>query len=335
MNMRKWLDDIKASREKKAMPILSFPSVQLLGVSVRELTSSSELQAKGMKMLADRYDTLASVSMMDLSVEAEAFGAKIRFTDSEVPTVVGSVVNDPADAEALEVPKTSAARCPVYIDTIRRARTMITDRPIFAGTIGPFSLAGRLMDVSEAMINCYDEPEMVHTVLAKVTDFLINYINEYKACGANGVIMAEPLAGMLSAELAEEFSGRFVKKIADAVQSDEFIIIYHNCGNNIRLIEDSLLATGAAAFHFGNAVPLRDMLEGAPSDTVIMGNVDPAGCIKDGSPEYVKSETKRILTECSAYPNFVISSGCDIPPSTDLANIDAFFGAVDEFYKAE
>ena len=43
----------------------------------------------------------------------------------------------------------------------------ISDRPVLAGCIGPFSLAGRLMDVSEIMILCYEEPELVHAVLGK------------------------------------------------------------------------------------------------------------------------------------------------------------------------
>ena len=58
------------------MPILSFPSISLLNITVKELISDSNLQADGMKAVADACDTLASVSMMDLSVEAEAFGAK-------------------------------------------------------------------------------------------------------------------------------------------------------------------------------------------------------------------------------------------------------------------
>ncbi|MBS7172993.1 uroporphyrinogen decarboxylase family protein [Blautia caecimuris] len=32
------------------------------------------------------------------------------------------------------------------------------------------------------------------------------------------------------------------------------------------------------------------------------------------------------------YPNFVISSGCDIPPAAPLENIQAFFDAVKEYY---
>ena len=332
MNMKYWLEEIKNSQRKKAMPILSFPCVSLMGISVKELTSNSELQAKGMKMIADRHDTLASVSMMDLSVEAEAFGAEVRFSDDEVPTIVGALVTSPEEAEALQIPSVSAGRCAQYVDAIKKAKALITDRPVFAGVIGPFSLAGRLMDVSEAMVNCYTEPEMVHATLEKVTEFLISYIMEYKKAGANGVVMAEPLAGMLSPSLAEEFSEPYVKKIVDAVQDDEFLLVYHNCGDNILLMSESILRTGAAAYHFGNSVKMADMLAKIPQDIIVMGNVDPASQIRNGSVESVKAATKEILSACALYPNFVISSGCDIPPASPWENIDAFFEAVEEFY---
>lgn len=332
MNMKQWLEEVKASQTKKPMPILSFPCVSLLNVSVKELTSSSDLQSKGMKMIADKYDTLASVSMMDLSVEAEAFGANVRFSDDEVPTITGALVTDHEEAKRLVVPSVSSGRCSIYLDAIKKAKELITDRPVFAGVIGPFSLAGRLMDVTEAMVNCYVEPDMVHDVLDKAAEFLISYIKEYKKMGANGVVMAEPLAGMLSPALSAEFSGEYVKKIVDAVQDDEFIVIYHNCGDNVLLMVDSILETGAAAYHFGNSIKMIDMLAKVPNNLVVMGNVDPAGQIKEGTPESVKEATLNIMNECCSYVNFVISSGCDIPPASPWDNIDAFFNAINEFY---
>lgn len=333
MNMKKWLEELKCSKHKKAMPILSFPAVSLMGISVRELISSSDLQAKAMKTVADRVPSLASVSLMDLSLEAEAFGAEIIVTDDEVPTVSGAVVTTPEEAEALAVPDVRDARCGIYIDALKKATELITDRPVFAGVIGPFSLAGRLMDVSEAMVNCYVEPEMVHVTLAKVTEFLIKYINEYKNAGANGVVMAEPLAGMLSPQLADEFSSKYVKEIADAVKSDDFLFIYHNCGDNTILMIDSILSTGSDVYHFGDSIDMSEMLAHIPADNVAMGNVSPSAQFKGGTPESIKEDTKKIMSACCDYPNFVISSGCDIPPSANWDNIDAFFEAVDEFYK--
>ncbi len=40
----------------------------------------------------------------------------------------------------------------------------------------------------------------------------------YKAVGANGVVVAEPLTGLLSPDLAAEFSEPYMKQVIDAVQ---------------------------------------------------------------------------------------------------------------------
>ena len=182
-DMKLWLESLKGSHKKKPLPILSFPCVSLLGVSVRELISDSELQARGMKAVADRTDAAASVSFMDLSLEAECFGATVVVSDDEVPTVKGRMINDADEAEALEVPSVDSGRAPIYIDAIKKATELIGDRPVLAGMIGPFSLAARLLDVSEIMMDCYDDPDMVHTVLEKVTSFLIDYAAAYKEAG--------------------------------------------------------------------------------------------------------------------------------------------------------
>lgn len=334
MNMWNWLDAQRTAPIKKAMPILSFPSISLLGITVKELINDPALQAEGMRRIAERVDALASVSMMDLSVEAEAFGATVRFSDDEVPTVIGTLVHDESEANELAIPDVGAGRTGTYLKAIEKACQLIQDRPVFAGVIGPFSLSGRLMDVSEAMINCLVEPEMVHILMRKTTAFLVEYIRAYKKIGANGVVIAEPLTGLLSPDLAEEFSAPYVKQIADAVRDSDFLVIYHNCGNHTMQMIDSILSTGCDAYHFGNAIPMREMLALIPGEIVVMGNVDPASQFMRGTPESITEETLRILTECArTYPNFIISSGCDIPPASSWANIDAFFKAVDSFYQ--
>lgn len=334
-NMVKWLEEQKELPVKKAFPVLSFPAVQLMGISVKDLIGDASAQARGMKLVAERTDSAASVSLMDLSVEAECFGARIRVSGDEVPTVTGSVVSTQEEAEALAVPPVGSGRTGIYIDAIRQASEEITDRPVFAGVIGPYSLAGRLMDVTEIMIQCYEEPEMVHTVLRKAARFLISYCEAYKESGANGVVMAEPLAGVLSPALEEEFSEPYVREIVEAVQDDSFVVIYHNCGNGTAQMTDSITATGAAAFHFGNAVDMEEMLQKMPKDKLVMGNIDPAGQFRNGTPDSIGRETLALMEKCCKYDNFLISSGCDIPPMSKWENIDAFFAAVREFYETK
>lgn len=332
MNMTQWFRSLMCAPQKKALPVLSFPSTQLLRVTVRELVSDSDLQAKGMKLVADRCNAAAAVSMMDLSVEAEAFGAAIHFSDDEVPTVSGILLETPEDAEALNIPPVGAGRTGLYINAIEKALSLITDRPVFAGVIGPFSLAGRLMGMSEIMVNCYEEPEMVEAVLEKASAFLIEYIKGYRTVGAHGVVVAEPAAGLLSPGLMEEFAAPYMKRIIDAVQDDSFAVIYHNCGNAVNRTSEQIASLGAMGYHFGNAVSMVEMLEKMPSHVPVMGNIDPAGIIRGGTPASVRQEVLSLLEACSRFPNFVLSSGCDIPPASPWANIDAFFDAADEYY---
>lgn len=330
MNTLQWIASLPALR--KPMPILSFPSTSLLGVSVRQLTHDAGLQAKGIAQIAARTDAAAAVTTMDLSVEAEAFGCAVRDFDDEVPTVVGALVTDEDEAAALAVPKVGDARTGLYVEAARKAKALVADRPVLAGMIGPFSLAGRLMDVSEALANCIAEPDFVHILLRKTTDFLTAYARAYKEAGLDGLVMAEPLSGLLSPALEAEFSAPYVKEIVSAVQEDLFGVIYHNCGPNTPHMLPSLAGNGAAAYHFGDAVDLAEILAKWPSDKPVCGNVSPSAQFLNGTPETMREATLKVLGACAGDPRFVLSSGCDIPPRSPWANIDAFFQSAKDFF---
>ena len=330
--MDEWLKQIRIKKNKRAMPVLTFPAIQLLNTSVEKLISDSNLQSEALKLINQRCHPLAIMGFMDLSVEAEAFGANIRFSEDEVPTVVGSIIKSEEDAINLKVPKVGAKRTRIYLDAMKKAKQEIKDCPVFAGCIGPFSLAGRLLGVSEAMICCYDEPEMVHLVLKKATEFLINYLQAYKDLGIDGVFIAEPLAGILSPNLCDEFSSRYVKEIVSALDDDSFLVAYHNCGNNTLKMVDTILSTGCRLYHFGNAISIEQMLKLMPKDVMVMGNIDPVS-LKDASKEDVIAATNALLEAIGDVDNFVISSGCDIPPLARWENIDAFMKTAQEYYQ--
>ena len=330
MSLHEFLKTAANAEKKRGLPILSFPASQKLGVSVGELVKSSELQARAMETVAKETDTLAAVSLMDLSVEAEAFGAEVKFADDEVPVVLGQLVCDEDGANELEVPSLDAGRAKICAEGIRLAKERITDKPVLAGMIGPYSLAGRLMDVTEIMYLCFDEPETVHIVLDKVTKYLISYGQLLKDAGADGIMMAEPLAGILSPDMADEFSFPYVKRIIDALQDDSCALIYHNCGNSVPDMLEGIYAQGAAAYHFGNAVDMESILKATPDGIICMGNVDPVAQFTDGTPDSMRASVKELMEKCGKHADFIPSSGCDIPAKAKWENIDAFFAALGE-----
>jgi len=317
--------------KNKTVPILSFPSTQLLEISVNELISSAEMQVKGMQAIAEKCSVGASLNMMDLSVEAEAFGAKIRFYDDDIPAVENGIIDDIADAESIGVPEAGAGRTQICIDGVKKAKEKITDIPVFCGVIGPYSLAGRLFDMTELMMECFDSPDEVKILLSKATEFIIKYIKAFKEVGADGVIMAEPAAGLLSPALAEEFSFAFVHQIFDEINSDDFIVCYHNCGNAANDMLDMISHLNADIIHLGNAINLKKALEELPKEKIVMGNVNPV-LFRTGTPDDISTDVQRVYDECSTFDNFMISTGCDVPAAAKWENINAYFEKVSELY---
>jgi uroporphyrinogen decarboxylase len=329
-NMDQWLKELVQSKEKKALPIMTYPGLNLINKTVRDVITDGQNQFACIAALSSKYPTAATVTIMDLSVEAEAFGSNIKYSDHEVPNVIGKIISGMEDAQKIPVPKVGQARTPVYLEAAKIAAENITDRPVLAGHIGPFSLAGRLMDMTEIMISMMEEPEIVHVVLEKCTNFLIEYAKAFKETGVNGIIIAEPAAGLLPPEKCAEFSSQYVKRIVRAVQDETFIVILHNCGNTVKQV-DSMVSTGAKCFHFGNAVKMTDILPQVPVDRIAFGNIEPASVFKNGTPGEMKEKVKTLLEEMKPFTNFVLSSGCDIPPGTPLENVDAFFQVLSEF----
>jgi uroporphyrinogen decarboxylase len=95
-----------------------------------------------------------------------------------------------------------------------------------------------------------------------------------------------------------------------------------------------MLSTGAGALHFGNAIDMVETLKYCPKDLLIMGNVDPVGIMKMQSAKDVKAYVSDLLDRTSAYDNFVLSTGCDLPPHVPSENISAFFESLDEYNQA-
>ena len=330
LNMKQWVADVIRQQEVTALPVMTHPGIEMNGHTVREAVSNGRVHYEAVMTLTRRYPAVAAATIMDLTTEAEAFGAEIAFSDEAVPAVSSRLLPDVKSINRLQVPSLSTGRIPQYLKANLLAAKEIIDRPLFAGCIGPFSLAGRLYDMSEIMMLIYENPDAAHTLLAKCTQFIEKYCQALKQTGANGVMMAEPAAGLMSNDDCQNFSSAYVKYIVNKVQDENFIVILHNCGNTGQCTQ-AMVATGAAAYHFGNKCKMEEVIKDVPPTALAMGNIDPVSIFKDGMPFQMRQTVTDLLEKMRPYPNFVLSSGCDTPPLTPLANIDAFFESLAAF----
>jgi uroporphyrinogen decarboxylase len=326
-NMQEWKHLLMHQEIRPAMPIMTHPGIEMIGKKVIDAVTDGETHFRAIKAIADNYPVAASTMIMDLTVEAEAFGSQVNFSDHEVPSITGRLVDDYKSVNRLQVPSLHCGRVPEYLKAARLAAAAITDRPVFGGCIGPFSLAGRLFDMTEIMTELFMVPETIEALLTKCSAFLVSYISEMKKIGLNGVIMAEPAAGLLDEPSCDRFSSVFIKQIVEKVQDDNFLFILHNCGNHGHVTR-SMISTGAGGLHFGNSMDMNQALREVPGNILVFGNIDPVGQFKFASPADLLLKTSELLETAANHPNFVLSTGCDTPPGVPVKNILSFFAAV-------
>lgn len=307
-----------------AMPIAVYPALALTGARICDIVTNPAAQFETQVALRERYGVPVVLSAMDLSAEAEAFGCALHLSDNEVPSVTGRLVTSREQAQQLAIPQPGDKRTAVYLEAVRRL-TRLRGPLVFGGCIGPFSLAARLVGVSEALELTMTEPDLMHVVLEKSTTFLTAYVRAFRQAGAGGLIMAEPAAGLLSPRSMRTFSSAYIKRLGEAVADDRFALVLHNCAAKL-LHLPSVLETGLKTFHFGSPMDITAALGQVPADTVLCGNLDPTGVFVQLSPAEVEACASGLLA--AGRKNFVLSSGCDLPAAVPLANLDAFYQAV-------
>lgn len=324
-----WINEVLTNPRRKTVPVMTSPGAELINAKPREVFQDGELQFRCIEALGKAAPVDMQVTFMDLSIEAEAFGSEIAFSDYENPTVAKPLVGNPAEIEALAVPLPGAKRTAEVLKCATLCAQKL-DRFTLGGMIGPYSLAGRLFDMTEMMILAATEPDTAHALLAKTAAFLRSYAQALKSTGVAGILIAEPAAGLLSPEMCQEFAADYIKTIVDAVKDDSFMVILHNCGKTEKQV-GALLSTGADALHVGNAVDIVDILKQVPATVPVMGNLDPVSVFKTLPPEEVYQKTLALLERTAASPNYVLSSGCDLPPAVPIANVSAFLQALKDY----
>jgi len=321
---------ILGSPKPFAMPIGVYAGLEITGSSVKDAVTDPRKQADAVLALHERFNTQVMLTAMDLSVEAELFGALIRMEDDDIPNVIDRLVTNEQEVDQLRLPKAGQGRTAVHLEASRLLTVEGAGCPVLGGIIGPFSLAGRLYGVKEVLLLTMTGADLLEKLLLKTTEFLIDYVSAFRDQGVAGVIMAEPTAGLLSPRGLGRFSSAYVNQIIKKTCDENFTLVLHNCGAKLVHLPNAL-ESGAEVLHFGAPMDIAGALEQVTPDVILSGNIDPAGVFYGGSRQEVDRATQALMKLTTNHKNFIPSSGCDLPPHVPLENLEAFFEGVDSF----
>lgn len=321
------LTSISNTSRRLVAPLASFPGLALINSTVRECLTNADMQARCISKLHTvvNYDVI--FPMMDLTVEAEALGATVDWETDLMPVIKGKRIETIDDTECMVIPSIrDDNRLGIFVDTCRQLRESFPNRTIWAYALGPFSIAGRLMGMTELAIAVKLEQKLLHTTLKKCNELLKMYIRALLDTGVDGLMILEPASSLLREDDANEFSNSYIRELVDLIKDRGKTPALHNCGSIAHLIE-SLCATGIEVLSIGSAVNAFDVYSRLPADVFLMGNLDPTELFLRGTPEKVRSATAELIDRMANCERFIISSGCDVPPGTSVENLIAFESA--------
>lgn len=321
------IEFIRKKGSTPVVPLVGFPGLKLIDKSVKEGLTDPKVQADAIDAIVREFGVDAVFCLMDLTVEAEALGAQIRFEEKAPPSVVKHPWETPEIFRQSRLPDPSReGRMPVFIEAINRIKERV-QVPVGAYIIGPFTLAGEMMKVEKELKAVIREPLFLAEVLDFCEDVLSSYASALVESGADILTVLEPTASMLSPKQFREFSGIYVQRIFSKVP--KAIPVLHICGNTTVLLEE-MAQTEAEGLSLDAPVELGKARKELPSEVVLIGNIDPVRVLLQGSPQAIIEKVRLLRKEMEASESFILSSGCDLPMDVPLENLHAFMDAARE-----
>ena len=321
-----------AFRENRRLvsPLLGFPGLSLAGCTVKVAQQNFGEHFRVLNAIVEAFSPDAIFPLMDLSVEANALGRFTIFPREESATVVKEEFSETDLSAARKIDIANDSRVFGYVETLKMMKQKLPHGILKGAYVtGPYTLAALLIGADEAATATLMRSEELHEICRLTTEKVLGYVRLLIAAGADMICVLEPSAVMLGPKEFGRFSARYVSEISAACAESHVAAIYHICGNSMHLVEQMANA-GVDALSLDSpqaGIDLPAAAKRIPAEVVLIGNVSPIGAMLTGKPCEVESEVKQLLQSMDSFPNFILSTGCDLPQETPAENIHAFMEA--------
>jgi len=269
---------------------------------------------------------------------SEGMGVKTLYRTGALPAVLDVPVKSLEDVKLIRpIDPYRDGRSYVYIEAIGLLSEHFKGEvAIRAPGAGPFPLCAHLMGVSEFITllalteaeEDTDSEKRIMDLLETVTESLCRFSEACLDAGADIVQCADSLASLniISPAIYRKYAFPFEKKYFDRISARkkdrDFLTLLHICGNNSAVAED-LADTGCDILEVDYQVDLRDYKQRIGDRVCLMGNLNPAGAIFKGTPEFVEKEAREAIEAAGRGGRFCLGSGCEVAIHAPLENVRA------------
>lgn len=267
----------------------------------------------------------------DLCVEAEALGCEINvYAHSEdilYPTIRKKVIHNEEEME-LSIPDElhTRGRIPLVAEAIRLLKKDIgNDVAIGSYVLGPFTLAGQIMELNDLLKLSFKKPDKVGRLLEILTEVIVIVAREYEKAGVDYITVREmgATSDVLSPRVFKSLILPYLKKVFEKLTVHSVI---HICGKT-NDISPFMVETGARAISVDQKNDVAETRKKLGSDVLIFGNYDPYNVLVAGTPDTVRETIKRCIDDGVS----AVWPGCDIWPTVPEENIKTMMDTIENY----
>ena len=293
-----------------------------------ELVTTPDLVAEVTIQPVDELNVDAAIIFSDILVIPECMGLEYEMVEKKGPYFPKTIESN-ADIDKLDFGKSAAEKLSYVFEGLDKTKSALQDRvPLIGFSGAPFTLFCYMIEgsgsktFSKAKKMLYKNPEASHKLLAKLTDTIIEYTKIKAKHGADVIQIFDSWAGVLDETTYKQFCIPYLKKINDALQSENIPTIIFSKGAWFSLSEIAEIGSNVIGTDWNMS---REFIrETVGKNRVVQGNLDP--CMLYSTHSEIEKATRKMVNDFGG--NHIVNLGHGVYPDTPLDGVKAFVNTV-------
>lgn len=307
-------------------PILSGVSRKLIGASYRDWSLDADVYSRAMLASQREFDLDCIVTLIDLSVECDAWGQELVYPENEAahPNYSNCVIKSIEDyGKIKKVDYRSSKRMMMHIDACRKiVREAKGEFPVIAFVFGPLGTLSMLRNQQDLYMDLYDDPDAVKQAAAEIRETLKDYCRALMETGIQGIMFDTLFASgsIMSKDMWRETEGPLVQDLAETVRADGGLVMIHNCGGKIYFdAQIEYMHPDAISFLYppDDCKDFRECKEKYGDKVTLIGAVTPASAVLGTDAQWDK-ECRDNMDAMMAGGGFMLATGCEYPANASF-----------------
>jgi uroporphyrinogen decarboxylase len=300
-------------------------------VSFLDLCKNPDLAAEVSLQPFHAFGMDAVIMFCDILIPPEAMGLPVTFGDGG-PTFPRTIQNA-ADVDRLIIPD-PVEKTGFVMELLRKLRRELAHSPEtalvgFAGA--PWTLAtymvegGGSKNFAKIKGMMFEQPDVLHRLLDKLTQTVILYLNAQIEAGAQVVQLFDTWGGILNEEEYRRFILPYHQRIMESLHRDQAPAILYV--NNSRGLLPLMAEASPDVISVDTLTSISSARQILGSRFALQGNLDPTALFT--KPEILKPMVESLLIE-GGNKGYIFNLGHGILPPTPVENVRLLVNLVKE-----